>query len=79
MWQTVEVPFMHYVRSLRVQFGRCSESSYKQMGLRRLRTAANLEKTNHGEAMNLIREADQFLLTAQAHDDREAYRASFRK
>jgi len=74
MWQTVEVPFMHHVRSLRVQFGRCSKSVYKQIGLRRLRTAVIVGKSSHIQAMQMVREADTLLATARAYDEREAAR-----
>lgn len=74
MFQPVEIPAMHFVRSIRVHLGRCSESSFKQVGLRRLRDAARLADKDYEQAMTLIREAGLMLQYAQSHDEREAAR-----
>lgn len=76
MWQTVQIPPSHFVNSLRASFGKCGQSSYKQMGLRRLRDADLLSKGNPERSIDLIREATQLLLQARAFDERVAYRVA---
>lgn len=69
-WQVLEIPASHHVNSLRASFGRRADSAYKQMGLRRLREASRLADSNKDRAFELIREANQMLLKAQALDAR---------
>ena len=55
--------------TLRYGFGRCSETYYKQVGLRRLRDA--LRRSCEDDALALLREASQLLQHAKAWDERE--------
>lgn len=69
-WQVLKIPASHYVNSLRASFGRCTDSAYKQIGLRRLREASRIADSNKDRAFELIREADQMLSKAQASNAR---------
>jgi hypothetical protein len=55
--------------TLRHGLGRCSETFYKQVGLRRVRDA--LRRTSETDALALLREATQLLQQAKAWDERE--------
>jgi hypothetical protein len=69
MWKPVEIPAIHFIRSLRVRFGKRTETFYKQVGLRRLRDAQACK--DNERAMELIREAGRLLEQAEAWDERE--------
>ena len=70
MWQVVDT-HLTQIHGLRYAYGRCRQSGYKQMGLRRLRDAQNIYETQPHKAYRLIEDATDILKRAQTISDEE--------
>jgi hypothetical protein len=58
--------FQKRIGSLRYRFGQCSDSSFKQVALRRLREAKQLASSNPLRAAECLSIAESFLPQAEA-------------